>query len=178
MPHLPGIVTGRYALGWSATPTPNLKPPSPTALSKAERPAADADVVLSVEIGTAADVSALLVPANDFVFFNQPTAPACGWSRCRPGATAHQHRQVPAEIDDPRRDHPRRRVVVARGFAPTARAAIPPTRAVFVPRSASCRRSRWSLPWRSTAAIPTRRRTAVGPGYAGGFARTRSAITG
>ena len=54
-----------------------------TALSKGQNaPLPTPDVVLSVEIGTAADVSALLVTPsgkvrtdNDFVFFNQPTGP-------------------------------------------------------------------------------------------------------
>ena len=79
-----------------------------TALSKGQNaPLPTPDVVLSVEVGTAADVSALLVTPsgkvrtdNDFVFFNQPTGPGV---RLVPAAGLAQLHvstgQVPAEID-------------------------------------------------------------------------------
>ncbi|GAB07325.1 stress protein [Gordonia amarae] len=65
------------------------------------------DIVVSVEVGAAADVSALLVTGtgkvrtdNDFVFYNQPTGPGV---RLVPGAGLAQLHistgQVPAEID-------------------------------------------------------------------------------
>ena len=86
-----------------------------TALSKGQNaPLPTPDVVLSVEVGTAADVSALLVTPsgkvrtdNDFVFFNQPTGPGV---RLVPAAGLAQLHvstgQVPAEIDAIRRDAP------------------------------------------------------------------------
>ena len=85
----------------------------PTPLSKGQNgPLTASDVVVSLELTTPADLSALLVKADgkvrsdaDFVFFNQPTGPGV---RLVPGAhgqaasLAVSLAQVPADIDQVR----------------------------------------------------------------------------
>jgi len=79
-----------------------------TALSKGQNaPLPTPEVIVSIDVGASADVSALLVTAsgkvrtdNDFVFYNQTTGPGV---RLLPGAGLSQLHistgQIPAEID-------------------------------------------------------------------------------
>ncbi|MXQ78587.1 stress protein [Rhodococcus rhodochrous] len=85
----------------------------PTPLSKGQNgPLTASDVVVSLELTTPADLSALLVKADgkvrsdaDFVFFNQPTGPGVRLVPGAPGQAASlavSLAQVPADIDQVR----------------------------------------------------------------------------
>ena len=85
----------------------------PTPLSKGQNgPLSASDVVVSLELTTSADLSALLVKADgkvrsdaDFVFFNQPTGPGVRLVPGAPGQAASlavSLAQVPADIDQVR----------------------------------------------------------------------------
>ncbi|MFV9428399.1 TerD family protein [Rhodococcus aetherivorans] len=85
----------------------------PTPLSKGQNgPLTASDVVVSLELTTPADLSALLVKADgkvrsdaDFVFFNQPTGPGVRLVSGAPGQAASlavSLAQVPADIDQVR----------------------------------------------------------------------------
>ncbi|WP_241383736.1 TerD family protein [Rhodococcus sp. CH91] len=85
----------------------------PTSLSKGQNgPLSASDVVVSLELTTPADLSALLVKADgkvrsdaDFVFFNQPTGPGVRLVPGTPGQAASlavSLAQVPADIDQVR----------------------------------------------------------------------------
>ncbi|WP_016932213.1 TerD family protein [Rhodococcus sp. R1101] len=85
----------------------------PTPLSKGQNgPITASDVVVSLELTTPADLSALLVKADgkvrsdaDFVFFNQPTGPGVRLVSGAPGQAASlavSLAQVPADIDQVR----------------------------------------------------------------------------
>ncbi|KSZ57897.1 stress protein [Rhodococcus pyridinivorans KG-16] len=155
----------------------------PTPLSKGQNgPLTASDVVVSLELTTPADLSALLVKADgkvrsdaDFVFFNQPTGPGVRLVSGAPGQAASlavSLAQVPADIDQVRA------VITLDDASSSFGRFAPPT--ARVSDSAGTVLYEYRIDGLSTESIVIalelyRRQgawkvRAVGQGYAGGFA--------
>ncbi|WP_067699556.1 TerD family protein [Nocardia jejuensis] len=145
-------------------------------------PLSAADVVISTQVGAAADLSALLVTDqgrvrtdSDFVFYNQPSGPGVqlrGGSGGAPGALAISLGQVPADISQIRA------VITLDGAGATFGRIAPPTALVADANGNALYEYRIDgLSTESIViAVELYRRggawkvRAVGQGYAGGFA--------